>query len=300
MMWIRATTRLIAGALICLAVGCTSTPTAPQTSDTASTTPDGPVHRYVAWIEGDLQTGYGIDAQEATRELSEWEGSAPEMQDTDKYLEYLSVLDASGRGPEAEGKIKTYLAKFPSEKRGVFLLAVHYMRARKKELAAYFFKELEKDKAFKWRSLVLNNLGMLALEEKNRIAAVDYFEKATHSSPPHAAPLVNLGAIYLQSRSYSDAENLFRRAAELDKEFEDAVLGLGVALEGQKKFEEAHRVYTEFMSANSNALSVVYNDAILLGNQLRQKEQAAQLMLRYIQHGGKESAKAHDAMQTWR
>lgn len=180
------------------------------------------------------------------------------------------------------------------------MLAVHYWRLNKKELTTYFFNQLEKDNTFPWKSLLFNNLGMLALQDKNRQLALSYFEKATKAEPQIPAPLVNLGSLYLQSRSYSVAEPLFAKASRMDNEFEDAALGWGISLEGQGKFEEAHKVYSQFMENTPSALSVVYNDSVLLGNRLNRKEEASQQMLRYIQRGGKETAKAQEIIQNWR
>lgn len=260
----------------------------------------GTVHRFLAWFEGDLQNDYAPNRELARTQLGDWAANPPEITDTDNYLEYLSLLIAAGKTTDSEKKIKEYLTKFPGEKRAVFLLASHYWRVKKKELANYFFNQLEKDSNFAWRSLLLNNLGMVALGDGNRSQAIAYFEKATQSQPAVAAPYVNLGALYLQSRSFKEAENVFKKAYDLDSSFEDAALGLGVALEGQGKFEDAHRVYAAYLEVNPEASSIVYNDAVLLGNRLNQKVQASQLMLRYIQRGGKETAKAQEIIQSWR
>jgi tetratricopeptide (TPR) repeat protein len=282
--------------------GCTSAPTARDTSSQAdpSQNPMAAPSRYLAWYEGDYQTDYQIDRAIAEQRLSELESKTPTLAQVDDYLEYVSLLDAQGKTSEAEKRIKAFLEKYPNDKRGVFLLAVHYWRMNKKEMTTYFFGQLEKDPGFPWKSLLYNNLGMLALQDKNQHSAMDYFEKATKANPPTAAPFVNLGALYLRSRSWVAAEGMFAKALGIDGEFEDAALGLGVALEGQGKFEEAHHIYSDFMNGHSGSLSVVYNDAILLGNRLGRKEEASQLMLRYVQRGGKETAKAHEIMQSWR
>ncbi len=260
---------------------------------------DAPFRR-VAWLEGDLQNGYEGDRRIAEAKLEGYENGAPDPNNTGEYLHYLSVLDTSGKATEASEKMRKYLSAHPQEKRAVFLLAVHFQRNQKKEIASYLFSQLEKDAAFPWKSLLYNNLGMIQAQEGNRPAALGYFEKATQALPPTAAPLVNLGAMYLQSGSYIEAEKLFAKAREMDPDFEDAAQGLGVSLEGQGKYEESHQVYSTFMESNPNALSVVYNDAIKLGNYLKHRDEAAQQMLRYIQRGGKETAKAHEIIQTWR
>jgi tetratricopeptide (TPR) repeat protein len=295
---------LIIGSLLSLLllVGCASQSVQRDTSSVADGAPPEPIApaRYLAWYDGDFQTDYRVDRTTADQRLKELDDKSPAVDQADEYLEYCSLLDAEGRAQDAEKKIRAFMEKYPNDKRGAFLLGVHFWRLNKKELTNYFFNQLEKDASFPWKSLLYNDLGMLALQDKNRTLAIGYFEKATKANPPTAAPFVNLGALYLKSRSWSSAEVAFAKAADLDPEFEDAALGLGVALEGEGKNEEAHKVYSDFTTAHPGSSSVVYNDALVLGNRLGRKEEAAQLMLRYIQGGGKETAKAQEVIQTWR
>lgn len=291
--------KLITCSILGLVVGCSNMPSGPTTQSTQNNSNVG-VARYLAWYEGDLQSDYQVNREVAGSRLNELESKPPSMDDTDAYLEYLSLVDASGKHDVAGKKIKEFLIKNPDDKRGVFLLAVHYWRINKKELSSYFLAQLEKDAKFPWKSLLYNNLGMTALQDKNRLLAIDYFQKATKETPATAAPFVNLGALYLQSRSFGPAQPLFERARELDEDFEDASVGLGVALEGQSKFEEAAKVYSEYISAHPESMTVVYNQSVLLGNRLGRKEEASQMMLRYIQRGGKETAKAQEIIQSWR
>lgn len=279
-----------------LLVSCTTTPPVREAATEAKA---APVHRYLAWLEGDYQTGYEPSREVTAERMKRWEGEPPAMEKTDEYLEYLALTDATN-GREAETKIKGFLAKYPEEKRAVFLLGVHYMRARMQELAVYFFNQLEKDTTFAWKSLLYNNLGMLALREGNRVLAMDYFEKALGAAPRIAAPYVNLGAIYLQGRNYVEAEKVFSMAVQVDGDFEDAVLGLGGAQEGAGKFAAAWDTYKTFMDKNPGAISVLYNGSLVLGNRLGQAAQAEELMRRYVERGGKETAGAQKMIEIWR
>ncbi len=256
--------------------------------------------KYVSYLDRNITDKAAPDREIAQAELDKVEVNTPSPENVDAYLEYLVLLDASGKQAEAEKKIKEFLSEHPDEKRAEFILSVHYLRRNKKELALYFMNQLEKEKDFAWRSLLLNNFGMMALQDKNRQGAIAYFEKATKEKLEVSAPFANLGALYLQSKSYTKAEKEFRKAYQIESDFEDAALGLGVSLEGQGKFEEAHSVYVAFMERNPNALNIVYNDSLILGNRLKKTSDAAQQMLRYLQRGGKETAKAHEAMQNWR
>lgn len=251
------------------------------------------------WAESDYRVVYGAD--ESQRDLAaQWKGDAPSPDSTEEYLKYLSVLDASGRKKEAEAKLKAYLVSHPEEKRAVFLMAIHYLRDGKPDMAEHFFTKLEKDDDFVWKSLLFNNLGMMALKDNKREVALDYFEKATRESPRIAAPLVNLGSMLLAARNFSKAEDLFSRALQIDPGFEDAMVGLGGSLEGQGEFQKAGTMYNKFIGENPRALSVLYNYSVLLGNRLNQRAEATALMQRYLKGGGRESAKAQKILQSWR
>ncbi len=257
------------------------------------------VMRRIAWLEGDAQNNYQTDKRYALERLKEFQGHEPSHEDLDRYLEYLAVLDATGN-PAAIKQIKQFIAVRPGDKRAAFLMGVHFLRSGKQDYARYLFAQLEADKDFPWKSLVLNNLGMIALGDRNREQAIAFFERSIRATPKIGAPFVNLGALYLQSASYADAAKRFAEAKKIDPDFEDAVVGFASALEGQGKYEEAHAAYETFIETHPMAVTALYNDAILLGNPLKQREKAAEMMLRYIQRGGKESARAHEIIRTWR
>jgi len=195
---------------------------------------------------------------------------------------------------------KKHLSIDSKDKRVIYFLGSWYLKNKPKELGRFLLTQLEKDSSFNWPALVLNDLGVQALQEKNRDLALDYFEKATKAEPKIVEAFTNLGALYLESASYSAAEKVFQKAHDLQSESEEAALGLGVALEGQKKWQEAADVYRSYRGSNGSSVAVYYNEALVLGSQLQQKEKAAELMQQYIQRGGKQSAKAREALQQWK
>jgi len=249
---------------------------------------------------------FGIFPQARYWAYSPWGTSktVPESEiqwnDPEAALEQLGALTAQEKSPKAEGLIKKYLLRYPNEKRAVFLLASENLKNGKRELASYFLNQLKKDSDFPWKGLVENNLGMIALQDKNRIQATGFFEKATQEKSQHPGPWINLGSLFLEGFGFNDAQPLFEQATGLAPNNEDAVLGLGLALEGSGKADEAAERYQEFISNNPNATRVLFNYAIVLGNNLKRREQAAQIMLRYIQKGGKETGRAHEIMKNWR
>ncbi len=269
-------------------------------SATRSNEIKGKTYEYLSWFDGDSSEEFDSYRKILSEKLEGVEEDKEDPTNVEKHLDYLASLDASGKKNGIENKIKAFIAKNPEEKRGLFLLGVHYMRNKRRELANHFFTLLEKDPNFVWKSLLYNNLGMLSLQDKERGKAIGYFEKAINTEPAIAAPRVNLGSLYIQSKSYLDALPLFKRALEIDSNFEDAALGLGLCYEAQGKFNEAHKVYSEFSESHSNCLTVLYNDALVLGRNLGKRQEASEMMLRYIQRGGKETAKAHEMIQGWR
>ena len=211
--------------LMLTVIGCATAPKDPV--DTAS------VFRRLAWIEGSIETDYQPNEEIVERRLAAWNGKAPSLDDREEYLKYLSIVSASNQRKVAELQIREYLNRYPKDTRGVFLLGVFYLRTKKPELARFLFAKLEKDSDFQWKSLLFNNLGMMSLEDGNRDQAIGYFEKAVSASPPIAAAHTNMGSIYLQSRSYEKAEGQFRRAVEIDDQFEDVKV-FGVRLNSNR------------------------------------------------------------------
>ncbi|MFM8269039.1 MAG: tetratricopeptide repeat protein [Pseudomonadota bacterium] len=229
------------------------------------------------------------------------ESEEPNFENSEEALAVLIRLSSSSqKGGQTQGLLKKYLLRYPNEKKAVFLLACEYLKQGKKELAQYFFDQLEKDSSFPWKGLISNNEGMLALQDKSRIQATALFEKASEESPEHPSSLINLGSVYLEGFGFKEALKYFEKAVELNPENEDAILGLGLCYEEVNEPVKAAKAYDAFIAENPNATQVLFNYSILLGNTLKKREQAAQIMLRYIQRGGKEASRAHEIMKTWR
>jgi len=181
-----------------------------------------------------------------------------------------------------------------------FFLATQAREQRKNELSKYFLNLLQKDKESEEKSLVTNDLAMFALGEKNRLKAIALFEKAVREKPDHPSPRLNLGGLYIEGWGFQDALPLFEKAFELSPKSEDAALGLGVSLEGTGQYERARKHYESYLSSQPEAEAVLFNYAIILGNHLKDPVKASQVMLRYIQRGGKLSSRAHEIIKTWR
>jgi len=90
------------------------------------------------------------------------------------------------------------------------------------------------------------NLLGLALERSGDLqGAAESFESAVRLDPLDLDSLNHLGRVYLQANRPADAEKKFRTALELHPQSRDALQGLALSLEAQKKPEalDAYRAY---------------------------------------------------------
>ena len=81
--------------------------------------------------------------------------------------------------------------------------------------------------------------GLQAYQGGRRSEAGEDFERALAADPERPEVLNNLGILRLEEKRYAEAEALFRKALALDPEYARAHLNLAGALWGQKKQAEA-------------------------------------------------------------
>ncbi|MFH0901498.1 MAG: tetratricopeptide repeat protein [Pseudomonadota bacterium] len=114
----------------------------------------------------------------------------------------------------------------------------------------------------------LHNVGgLLYLKKGNVSKAAELFRQAIEVNPGYVDARMNLGQVVLGFRKYDEAEGHFRRVLE-DKSITastryDALVGLGVALRGQKKTEEAARAYEEATRLQSDRGEAFFDLALL-------------------------------------
>jgi len=120
---------------------------------------------------------------------------------------------------------------------------------------------------------------------------------------------MNIGAITLSFRDYKTAEDSFRRVLALNpnkKTKIDALVGLGVALRGQRKFAEAMSKYKEALALDPTNKAIAYNQGILVqdymfdasnpAKAMQDLQTAANFLQQYI-NGGRDQKKIKDAQR---
>ncbi len=87
--------------------------------------------------------------------------------------------------------------------------------------------------------------GVEALERKEYSAALRSFLDASKAQPNSPEIWSNIGVAYVGKDEPMLAEDSFKKALEVDKDYNDARLNLGVLLSRQKRYPEAERYLRE-------------------------------------------------------
>jgi superkiller protein 3 len=100
-------------------------------------------------------------------------------------------------------------------------------------------------------------LGLAQERSGDLKSAAESFEGAVHLNPKDADAFVELGHVYLKRNRPADAENKFRAALELEPKSAEALQGLALSLDAQKKPEaiDVYRAYLAVQPQDSAAHS---------------------------------------------
>jgi len=115
-------------------------------------------------------------------------------------------------------------------------------------------------------ALVYNTLGLVQLRQKNVTGALKNFSGAISKNPELFEARLNRAAISINFRDYATAEQDFKVVLQAQPQNYEALIGLGVALRGNKKVEEAEQTYlsaTKLMPEDPRAyynLGLLYQD----------------------------------------
>lgn len=105
--------------------------------------------------------------------------------------------------------------------------------------------------------LVLNDLGSLALKEKDPDQAQGYLEAAIALAPEHPAVLFNLGLLKLQTKTYAEAAAHFDQVLKINPQHPKAGYNLGRALQKLGKKAEAKAIWTALLKAHPDDLQIL-------------------------------------------
>jgi Flp pilus assembly protein TadD len=112
------------------------------------------------------------------------------------------------------------------------------------------------------RAQGLVDIGTEFLRRRDLQEARKSFELASDLAPV-AAAVDGRGCVALLEGRYMDAEELFREAYNMDRDYDEALANLGLVKELQGEGEEARGIYLEFLENNPDSARVRNNLAAL-------------------------------------
>jgi tetratricopeptide (TPR) repeat protein len=130
------------------------------------------------------------------------------------------------------------------------------------------------------------NLGRVYEMKGLLFQATAAYQEAMKMDPDLVQCSLYLTAIYLDSRNYGDAIPFLERAAALEPENAAIHLNLGIAYRGAARYEDARRQYKKVLELEPENVEPTLNLAILVGDYLKQFEEAVVLYEAYRDGGG--------------
>lgn len=176
------------------------------------------------------------------------------------------------------------LSKDPNNVRALNGMAVHYINNNKEGLAKILL-----DRALKVNAnepALHNNLGVIALKEGDLRRAIVNFQKALEVKSDYLTGATNLGSIFLEYKDYSRAlgplsESYRTVKSDLRRGQKAAVEvanNYAVALMGTGEPKKAKSVFEAIVDGDSRSPEPLLNYAILLGEVLNEKREAAKIL----------------------
>ncbi len=222
--------------------------------------------------------------------------SAAEPTDQDMRLRYVQALRDGGQANQALDQIKAVLAKDSKNAAAFNALGLIYFKMEKLPLAESAFRRaIELDSQAKATAAVWNNLGLVELARGNSQEAFQAFDKASMLDPKYREAHLNEANVYLDCGDYKRAEKQIRKAVDIDPDDPDAQLALGVALRGQKRFDEARVAYERALAVRPNYAPALWNLAVLYMDFQQDKKRARETLTMYRKVAPRDDPKRADA-----
>ncbi len=240
----------------------------------------------------DLAQAFGSDSSSGARPSSTTERQGQPSSDdfaasqgvakTDLLAVSTALKDRSE--PRLIKAASNVLSRDPGQVETLNALAVYYYRSKKYGMAKILLKRALKDHPNE--PALYNNLGVVYLEQGHTQRALNSFKKSLEVKPGYRIGATNLSSIYLDYRDYS------RGLAPLEQSYKDARSQLergdpsavaiannyAVALMGVGEGGKAKDVFDEIVHSNQQNPIPVLNDAILLVEVLKKKNDAIRVI----------------------
>jgi tetratricopeptide (TPR) repeat protein len=163
---------------------------------------------------------------------------------------------------EAIGSIRRALALDAESMAAYQLLAQIYYHTAESDRAKLKLAQLVCDEAKKIDqnyAPIYNTLGLIKLRSKDVTGALTEFRKAVSIEPGLTEAQLNVAAISLSSRNYKQAEDAFQAVLKKLPSHVEATIGMGVALRGQRKNDEAESWYKKVLQIDAKYCGALYN-----------------------------------------
>lgn len=167
---------------------------------------------------------------------------------------------------EAIGSVRRALALDAESMAAYQLLAQIYFQTAESDRSKLKLAQLVCDEAKKIDenyAPIYNTLGLIKLRSKDVTGALTEFRKAATLDPLLAEAQLNIAAISLSARSYKQAEDAFQAVLKKQPNNLDATMGMGVAMRGQRKIDEAENWYKKAIALDAKNCGVLYNLGLL-------------------------------------
>jgi tetratricopeptide (TPR) repeat protein len=210
------------------------------------------------------------------------EALATAADDQDLRLRHVQALREAGRGNDALDEVRALLARDSKNAAAFNSLGLIYYRQEKLPLAESAFRRaIELDPKAKGTAAFWNNLGLVALGKGRDQEAFAAFGEAATLDPGYREAHVNQGLVYLDCGDYARAEKELRRALDLDGDDPDALVAMGVALRGLKRFDEARTAYEKALSLRPEHPFALYDLGVLYMDFQQDRSKARETLTRY-------------------
>jgi tetratricopeptide (TPR) repeat protein len=157
-------------------------------------------------------------------------------------------------------------------------------------LAEFYLKGAKEKPGGDQHARLQCNLGRVYEMKGLLFSATNAYQVAMKMDPDLVQCALYLTAIYLDSRNYGDAIPLLERAAALEPENAAIHLNLGISYRGASRYEDARREYNRVLELEPENVEPTLNLAILVGDYLKQFEEAVTLYETYRDGGGTHAA----------
>lgn len=167
---------------------------------------------------------------------------------------------------EAIGQIRRALALDADSMAAYQLLAQIYYQTAEADRSKLKLAQLVCDEAKKINpdyAPIYNTLGLIKLRSRDVTGALTEFRKAASLDPSLTEAQLNIAAISLSARSYKQAEEAFQLVLKKQPSNLDAMIGMGVAMRGQRKADESETWYNKALTVDAKNCGVLYNLGLL-------------------------------------